>query len=555
MRKNLDASKTICLYKLSPNNKQIISIMQPLKLILVSLTLAVLGVVTSCSNDTNSIDVRNWQILYNQDSSLDSISKNNNWKPIEIPSTIQLPYSSERDFKYVWLKGEFVIKDSPSNYYGISLGRLYHTYKVYINNSHIESQNSDGSLMLHYPVYSIIPGGVLRKGKNEVCIYLGIYGKEYGGITSKVKIQHKNEFIHEQSIDDLIFKLVPFGIAAVFCGILILLIIIYLFFNREIKFLYCSLGIASFILIIISIFFPYKSTSIFYITEIRLLVLPGAILALVPFFNAMLILIIQSLYGIFLSQFNRIIIPILMIIALLNLVFGIVIHNPDINSILTWISIFISIIYYVFLIYRLNSLKKDKFMLYMFIMIVALAEFIMIFEFLSYIMGNCNYGIFAVYSIPVIIIYFLVLYVRDYISKNIRFLRIYDKLKAEANEIKSAKDNKLTITDTAEEKLRVVIDFIKENYTANMSREGLASAVELNPSYFSRLFISYTDMTINEYINKLRIEEAQKKLEDEHARVLDIALSIGFESISTFNRAFRKVTGKTPTEFRKCMNI
>ncbi len=65
------------------------------------------------------------------------------------------------------------------------------------------------------------------------------------------------------------------------------------------------------------------------------------------------------------------------------------------------------------------------------------------------------------------------------------------------------------------------------------------------------LFKSYTGKTINEYMNQLRIEEAIKQLKNKNIKVTDIAFSIGFESLVTFNRIFKKTMGTTPTEYRE----
>jgi transcriptional regulator GlxA family with amidase domain len=112
------------------------------------------------------------------------------------------------------------------------------------------------------------------------------------------------------------------------------------------------------------------------------------------------------------------------------------------------------------------------------------------------------------------------------------------------------KDKDPIITDNTEGKLNSVIDFINMNYTQDISREGLAGAIDISTDYMSRLFRTYTGKKINEYINELRIQEAMKKLQAKNIKIIDIALSVGFESLSTFNRAFKNVTGVTPSEYR-----
>jgi transcriptional regulator GlxA family with amidase domain len=58
-------------------------------------------------------------------------------------------------------------------------------------------------------------------------------------------------------------------------------------------------------------------------------------------------------------------------------------------------------------------------------------------------------------------------------------------------------------------------------------------------------------MTLNEYVNLLRLSYAQALLMDEKASVLQVAMDSGFGSLSAFNAAFRKIAGKSPKDFRR----
>ena len=59
-----------------------------------------------------------------------------------------------------------------------------------------------------------------------------------------------------------------------------------------------------------------------------------------------------------------------------------------------------------------------------------------------------------------------------------------------------------------------------------------------------------TGVTLNEYVNLLRLSYAQALLMQEDTNVLDVAMESGFRSISAFNRSFRKISGKSPSDFR-----
>ncbi|MCP4135824.1 MAG: helix-turn-helix domain-containing protein [bacterium] len=120
-------------------------------------------------------------------------------------------------------------------------------------------------------------------------------------------------------------------------------------------------------------------------------------------------------------------------------------------------------------------------------------------------------------------------------------------------EISSAKNQKKKsiITASIEIKIKKALSYIHENYNSDISREALAASLNMHHDSLSRYFKLYTNKKINEYINELRVVEATKKLRETKSSIIEIAFSTGFESLSTFNRAFLKVMKITPTEYRE----
>lgn len=102
-----------------------------------------------------------------------------------------------------------------------------------------------------------------------------------------------------------------------------------------------------------------------------------------------------------------------------------------------------------------------------------------------------------------------------------------------------------------EDKIRIVTDFIRENYTADLSREGLASAVNMSADYLSRMFNRVTGMRLDEYINELRAADAAKRLAETDDTIIAIAMETGFESLRHFNRVFNKTYRMNPTDYRR----
>lgn len=68
--------------------------------------------------------------------------------------------------------------------------------------------------------------------------------------------------------------------------------------------------------------------------------------------------------------------------------------------------------------------------------------------------------------------------------------------------------------------------------------------------YFSRLFKQFTNVSFYKYVNQKHIEKAAEMLTEPNISITNVALSCGFESLSSFIRMFKIVKGCTPTEFR-----
>jgi len=100
-------------------------------------------------------------------------------------------------------------------------------------------------------------------------------------------------------------------------------------------------------------------------------------------------------------------------------------------------------------------------------------------------------------------------------------------------------------------RMEQVCAFINEHYTEEITRDDLAAVLNLNPDTFSRLFNQHTGTSLNDYVSRLRIEEAKKRLTGTDDPVTRISLDAGFDSIRTFNRAFKKLTGISPVEYRE----
>jgi AraC-like DNA-binding protein len=93
--------------------------------------------------------------------------------------------------------------------------------------------------------------------------------------------------------------------------------------------------------------------------------------------------------------------------------------------------------------------------------------------------------------------------------------------------------------------------FIADNFLDDVDSNDIAAAADIHPKYAMSLFKKSTGMTLNEYLNLLRLSYAQARLLGEDVNILNVAMESGFGSLSAFNKSFRKVAGMSPSDFRR----
>ena len=89
--------------------------------------------------------------------------------------------------------------------------------------------------------------------------------------------------------------------------------------------------------------------------------------------------------------------------------------------------------------------------------------------------------------------------------------------------------------------------YIAAHYMESPTLEEVAGELHINPGYFSTLFRQLSGVTFREYLRMERVAQAQKLIREGGCKLYEVAEKVGYQSTSHFNRAFKEVTGMTPT--------
>ncbi|MBL9187619.1 MAG: PocR ligand-binding domain-containing protein [Opitutaceae bacterium] len=91
---------------------------------------------------------------------------------------------------------------------------------------------------------------------------------------------------------------------------------------------------------------------------------------------------------------------------------------------------------------------------------------------------------------------------------------------------------------------------IAERHADELSLQEVARAVNMSAFYFCKSFKKATGLTFTDYLARLRIEKVKNLLLNPHKRVSEAAYEVGFQSLSQFNRVFRRIVGESPSVWR-----
>lgn len=99
--------------------------------------------------------------------------------------------------------------------------------------------------------------------------------------------------------------------------------------------------------------------------------------------------------------------------------------------------------------------------------------------------------------------------------------------------------------------IRMAVTILEQQHTKfDLGLNEVAAQVRLSPSHLSRLLREQTGKGFREHLNSLRLSTAETLLRNPLLSVKEVAAASGFRSVSTFDRYFRRIHERTPSEWR-----
>lgn len=500
--------------------------------------------VTSCSGVEKSQDVKvvDWQILFSQTEDYLVAYSSDKWESVDLSSTISLPYNKKSIYQYVWLKGHFSFDSFTDNFKGISFKYIPPVHRVYINDILIGEATYKEVRDLGGSRSYFIPPNLLKDGDNNILVRIGEYGKWGIEVNEEITINDPASFMRNRSFNNLVNEIIPMSV-------LVILVVSFLSFllkgllekyNKE--YLLLSLRI----LLIISCYLTfYSPISIFSVNVIEA-VWSGVL----PLFCICILYYSQIIYSLYFTRLNRVAISYLVIASVLIFIMKVADTGLVFSNLLLVLSVLISIlfIFYIGLKIIKNRERNFKLLLLFFDTVIVMINIITVFIFITFNTYVLDPSILVIVSCIILTILYSIYFAnretlrqRDMISLTIKLREIEDKEKD---------SKKYNISPQVADKLDNIISFVKDNHSQSVTRDLLAETVGVSSNYLSSLFNIYTGKKINEFINDIRLDDASGKLSNCDLSITDIAFSSGFESLTTFNRLFKKKFGASPKEFR-----
>ncbi|GLR17720.1 helix-turn-helix domain-containing protein [Portibacter lacus] len=137
----------------------------------------------------------------------------------------------------------------------------------------------------------------------------------------------------------------------------------------------------------------------------------------------------------------------------------------------------------------------------------------------------------------------------------LQLLRILQNLAlSQEYELLNANDGlALVMNPQDNDRMDLIYDFIRGHFEEKIYLEEIAEAVSMSIPSFSRYFKKMAGKTFSEFLMEFRIVHASKLLAEDQMSITEICFSSGFNNFSHFTKSFKRITGKSPSEYKKTL--
>ena len=144
--------------------------------------------------------------------------------------------------------------------------------------------------------------------------------------------------------------------------------------------------------------------------------------------------------------------------------------------------------------------------------------------------------------------------VKNPFKRLLRMFKILQVLaKSKEYEVLNASGVTLIIQNQEEDRINKVYDYVKEHYQSAMSLEEISRVALMTVPAFCRYFKKYTQKTFTQFVNEYRVRQAIRLIGEGNRSITEISVEVGFNNFSHFNKQFKRVTGVTPSKYKKAM--
>jgi len=137
----------------------------------------------------------------------------------------------------------------------------------------------------------------------------------------------------------------------------------------------------------------------------------------------------------------------------------------------------------------------------------------------------------------------------------IDIMKILIEAAKKARENSLAAQNVEPLRRNSGSKMEKACSYIIANCDKRITQAEVSEQVGISTFYFSRLFRQYSGQSFNDFLNEHRIRKALMLLSNRRISIQDVAINSGFQSISNFNKVFKKHVGVSPNEYRRIHDI